>query len=205
MRRILLVCSLLWSFNVLSSVIQDKLFVGLGAGYGSSDWSYLCSAVPEVQLASPSKAVDQGVSANLFAQYIFSPYSSLRVNYESLPDAKITFEAHNIYPQFHFKKTTITSSTQVLGVAYEFMLPVYRQRYYAFSDLGIAATHRQDVLATRWHWGPLFGGGLGWHQRNFLAELGFQYSAGSAKATMQPADDYIPFTYDVFVQMGVKV
>ena len=141
-----------------------------------------------------------------FAGSAFSNHLALKVGYSHLPNTTLFFAAGEMY-HADMQAFSMTSKTDLWTFSGQLMLPMPGawQRAYLYSQLGAALTHRRDELAKLWHWGALFGGGVGYNvSERCFAELGFQYTTGSGKAAIKPAYTYMPFAYAVDLRLAYR-
>jgi hypothetical protein len=184
--------------------LKHPLIIGVGTGYGNTDWQFLTSKNPMAQLSSPDSAKDQGIAENLFLAYQFSPRFLLEASFTHFSTSFVHFVKGNIYDP-NYNAFTLKSHTQTINFSSQLSLPIQHSKFFIYSSLGASITHRNDKLNNRWHLGPLFGGGIGYEPtKKTFTEFGFDYTAGYGEAEVNPANDYIPFTYYIYFQVGTR-
>lgn len=83
------------------------------------------------------------------------------------------------------------------------MLQIPKTSIRAYSSVGIAGIHRNDILVNQWRATPAFGAGFNYQLTNhWMLELGGNYTAGYGEAQLTPSDSYFPFLYSVVLRLA---
>lgn len=206
-----MLCTGLASFNICfaEAGVQDEkaefnsLMVGFSLGYGDTDWSQISNQEdPIVQATAPTHAEDGGAAYGAWVAYQFSPRFLLEAAFTRYPNTTVYFNTDRSIYDFE----SMLSKTETYTFTGQFIVPLLKTNIYAFADAGAALTHRYDRIAAAWKWGPSFGIGLEYDfNSRFMSEIGFQYSTGYGEATAKPVEDYVPFTYFVYLSIGVRL
>jgi hypothetical protein len=199
-----------------SSVFADEtnafrypFYVGINAGYGSTTWEGLVPAVDNQNTAmvvsTPTSVEEGGIVGGFFIGYELIPFFALEANYMRYPNAKVTFDADSLYAFDHNGNTDLTTHTETASVMGKIMLVIPRSTVRAYSSAGGAIVHRWDPVNDHRRVTPTFGLGLNYNiVPHIMAELGANYTAGFGEAELNPADDYMPFLYSVFLHIAYR-
>ncbi len=100
-------------------------------------------------------------------------------------------------------QTDLFTKTESVSLMGKFMVFLPRTYVRAYSSVGIASVHREDILADRWKYTPTFGLGLNYHlTEHFMAELGINYTAGFGESNLNPTASYFPFLYSATLHLA---
>lgn len=189
----------------LKKTLQSPWLFTIGTGFGSTNWTPLTSNVISLHMSDPDKAQDTGSTFLLGATLAAAKNFYINLEYQHFASARIHFADGNTYSD-DMKAFTLQSKTNVMSVSAELRYPLFHSNLAATTKLGVAITHRQDSLNDQNRLGPLFGGGLSWQIKpSLFANIGFNYTAGYGKASLTPADEYIPFTYNVYTEIQYRI
>lgn len=189
--------------------------ISANMGYGSSDWEYMVGQDVASQASTPSSVNEDGLSGGLSIAYRLNPYFRWAFNYTKFSNSQLNF----LFPSLiDINLMSIETATESYALEAQLTHAIFHSSVYGFSGIGLGFVHRKDLSATYSGGGPAgsgytlqnksrlggaFSAGLGRDLSNqFNAEMGFQYLTGFAKSESEPVDDYIPFTYYAYVQLG---
>ena len=84
------------------------------------------------------------------------------------------------------------------------ILPKTTARFY--SNFGVARVQRDDSLNHIWQLSPTFGFGANYNlDPHLMTEIGVAYTAGYGESELNPAEDFIPFLYAVFLKVAYRL
>jgi hypothetical protein len=212
----LLYAVIFWLFFIKNAPAQmlagddDKFrlpfYLGISGGYGTTTWGQLVSRnkTAAMVLSTPIRAEEGGAIVGFFAGYEFIPAFAIEATYTHYPTAKIFFDPMSIFA-FEQNATALTSRTQIISLSGKFMIKLPYTTIRAYSSAGAAGVHRNDYVYNRWLLSPTFGVGFNYNiTAQLMLEVGANYTTGSGQSELDPAEHYIPFTYDVFARTAYR-
>ncbi len=212
--------------RMLSQHVLHPFYFGVSAGYGNTDWSEITtppSTLDEPNLAAlsaPIGAKSGGFAYGGFLGYQFSEHFTIEAVYTRYHQTTVDFQADDFLDSSYGIKTlyTNTSTYSLLG---KIMVPFGFTHVYVYADAGITYVYRDDksvernpdpnipydyTLINDGHFGPSFGFGVAYNiSEHVYSEASFQYTTGYGRADTKPAEDFIPFTYCVTLNLGVRL
>ncbi len=195
-----------------NSTVHDPWYAGIEGGYGNTDWHFLlpfCQGNPDcvslLSASAPLDAKDSGLFEGIYVGYQLRPHLAVEMNAVRMPTTILDFAAWTYYSQLEpGTPTELHSRTYVVDWIVKFSTPLPHSNWNLFADVGVAATHRHDRLATITHINPTFGVGLNHiYKKRYQLELFAQYAAGFDHASVTPADSYVPFILMAGLKLGV--
>lgn len=186
---------------------KHPLYAGLTVGYGTTTWSGLVASDDDeiaMAVSTPTGVNEGGTIGGAFVGYeIFSSFA-LELSYTHYANARIYFDEMSLITYDYGGITTFVTQTNNYSLVGKFMVPVpYTKGIRIFSSVGPSVTHRQDVVYNHWQLTPAFNFGFDIDVNEHLyAEIGANYTAGTAISEMNPAVDYIPFLYSGFGRLA---
>lgn len=188
-------------------IFNHHTYLGLQAGYGSTTWQGLVPTMHNqneaMATSTPQAAKEGGSVYGAFGGYEFSPYFALEASYLNYQTAQVYFDY--FYSKFSdvYKTTELDTHTESVSLMAKLMVTVPNTRVRFFSSFGVADVHRADVITNEWHIGPTFGAGFNFHlNKQLMAEIGGNYTAGWAESQLNPSESYIPFLYSFGFRLG---
>lgn len=191
--------------NATAEKIHLPIYAGVTGGWGSTTWGKL---VPEnlnaaLNISTPIKANESGSVWGLFIGYTLLPNFALEASYMHYPNATLYFDEMSLFAFDHDGLTKFNTRTERFGLVGKFQVCIPCTSFSAYSSVGAAQVHRDDLLRDKWKVNPLFGAGLIYNlNRNLAAELGTEYVAGYGQSELTPADHFVPFLYSVFLRLA---
>jgi len=189
-----------------SDKFQYPFYVGITGGYGTTTWNQLVSRnfTAAMVLSTPIGVEEGGAAWGLFAGYEFIPTFAVEASYLRYPSAKIVFSPMSIFA-FDMGSTQFSSKTEMLALSGKFMVLVPYTTIRAYSSAGAAGIHRNDFVNNTWTPSAVFGVGFNYNLTpRVMLEIGADYATGSGQSELDPAEDYIPFTYAVFGRIAYR-
>lgn len=186
-----------------------SLYAGVMGGYGSTTWTGLVPLKEDqniaMSLSTPIGASEGGVVWGFFAGYELIPTFAIEAGYTRYQNAKIVFDPISIFTYEHDELTEFVSKTETVSLMGKFMLFIPHTKIKAYSSLGMAALHREDMLLDAWRITPTFGAGINYDiNPHIIGEFGANYTAGYGEAQLNPTDVYFPFLYSVFLKLAYR-
>lgn len=176
-----------------------SFYAGFGLGYGDTNWDQLVNTTNFlVELSAPDGATSGGLTQEVFAGYMVTPYFAMEARADRYAEATVHFKyfpnEEPTYGTYNF--TTNTNDYSVVG---KFYVPISRKHQIsAFADSGLSYTQRYDMLTHSGAFQPTFGGGFQWRfAQHWDTNFEFEYVPGVGDTTELPATDYIPFLYNI--------
>jgi opacity protein-like surface antigen len=205
-----------FAVSVISQVDSEKrhpFYIGLTSGYGATTWGQLVppqsKANAAISLSTPSSVKEGGAIWGVFAGYELIPTFAVEAAYTRYATADVYFG--NSYDQMSFfsilndGRTQFSTKTEVVSVSGKLMLLIPKTPLKAFSSVGAAGIHRDDILTNHWRLSPTFGVGLDYNiTEHIMAELGINYTGGYGESELDPVNDYIPFLYSGFFRLAYR-
>lgn len=220
----LIVCSsLLWvvelahavpaldiSAHPASDPFAYPLYLGLAGGYGATTWEGLVPAAGNqnsaISISTPVSVHEGGLVWGAFAGYEITPYFGLEFNYQAYPSATIFFDEDSLFAFDSDGQTSLSTRSSLINAMAKIMLIIPQTTVRAYSTFGIAKVTRIDPMTHDWRLSPSFSFGL---TKNIvphvMAELEFNYTAGYGESELNPAKDFIPFLYGVFLKLAYRL
>lgn len=207
---------MLMAFYAMSCYGKDLLipnyplfYVGINAGYGSTTWDGLVPSPKNknevICISAPTEAVEGGVLWGVLAGVEFNPYLALEATYQQYPHAKIIFEETSLFAYDHHEHKGLTSDTDSISLVAKVMTFIPNTCARIFSGVGLAVTHRDDIVYDRRKIKPTFVFGANFTaDRHWMLEVGVTYTAGDGQAELDPVKDYVPFLYSAGVRLDYR-
>lgn len=192
---------------------QDKyrhpFYIGVTGGYGSTTWNGLVPPNDKqsaaMVLSTPINVHEGGGIWGILAGYEPIPFFAVEANYTRYPNAKIFFDPMSLVAFENNGLTEINTSTDSVALMAKFMLFIPHTEIRAYSSAGVARVHRQDPLKECWRISPTFGLGFNYDFTDrIMGELGANYTGGYGESELDPAEDYVPFLYSVFLRVAFR-
>ncbi|WP_419418981.1 outer membrane beta-barrel protein [Legionella sp. D16C41] len=189
--------------------LSNMLYFGLTAGYGATTWEGLVPAEENqnsaLAISAPIRVHEGGFMWGFFSGYEFSPYFAVESYYRRYPTANIKFDKDSLF-SFDHRKTSFSSHTKTIGIIGKIMLIIPNTTIRVYSGAGPAVISRQDQVNTEWRVTPSFDIGFNVElSRHFMLGLNGNYTAGYGESEIDPAKDYFPFLYSVFMSLTYRL
>lgn len=184
-------------------------YAGVTGGYGSTTWQGLVPSVDNQNnamiVSTPVNAEEGGAVWGLYAGYEFIPNFAMEASYMRYPTATVTFDADSLFAFDNDGQTSLQTHTETASLMGKIMLGIPRTIIKIYSSAGAAVTHRWDQLNDSRRVTPTFGVGINWDfSPHIMGEVGGNYTAGFGQSELNPADDYMPFLYAVFMRVAYR-
>jgi hypothetical protein len=189
-----------------SFALEDRFhypfYVGAALGFGSTTWYGLVPSEKNqnvaIKLSAPTMANEGGPVWTTFVGYELNQHLAIEANYQHYPSALLTFDEVSLYSFENGEKTTLSTETEVVSIMAKLMVDIGDTSARIFSSIGIADTHRADILSDTWFITPSFGAGINYtFSPHMMAELNGNYIAGYGDSEINPVNDFIPFLYSI--------
>lgn len=179
-------------------------------GYGSTTWEGLVPTRENQNMAlsmsTPIKVREGGGVWGAFTGYEFAHYFALELSYLDYPDAEVSFDPMSLFSFLNGNKVFFKTKTETVDLKAKIMLLIPNTYIRAYSSIGVAGIHREDILVNRWRATPAFGAGFNYPLANhWMIELGGNYTAGYGEAQLTPSDSYFPFLYSVVLRLAYSI
>lgn len=182
--------------------------IGLMAGYGTTTWAGLVPTQEEqgaLAVSTPIDANEGGAAWGIFMGYELTPYFGLEGSYIQYPDAVVTFDDMSIFTLDH-EASHFSTKTSVLSLIGRILVTIPNTKLKIYSGTGVASVHRKDILKDDSLITPNFVFGANYRiQPQVLAEVGAYFTVGYGEATLQPANEFIPFLYSLMLKVAYLV
>ncbi len=193
----------------LENPYSYPFYVGVEGGYGSTTWEGLVPSKENrnfaLDMSTPVFVTEGGAVWGIFAGYELIPYFAVEANYMRYPNAKISFASDSLFAFDHHDLTNLNTHTETISVMAKIMLIIPHTAIRAYSSLGPAGIHRYDQMNDHWRVSPNFGAGFNYNfTPHIMAELGANYTSGYGESELNPAQDYMPFLYSVFLRIAYR-
>jgi hypothetical protein len=200
------------SFSSAPEPLSDfryPIYVGITGGYGATTWEGLVPIKKNQSgamiMSTPVSVTEGGAVWGVFAGYEFIPYFALEGSYMRYPNAKVSFDEFSIYTFDHDGDTELSTHTETVSLMGKIMLIIPTTRVRAYSSAGVAGSHRWDAISDRWRVTPTFGIGFNYPLTpHIMSEVGASYTAGYGTSELNPAENYMPFLYSVFLRFAYR-
>jgi hypothetical protein len=202
----LLVLALLRPLDAASS---HPLYLGITGGYGSTTWQGLVPSAENqnaaMNMTTPTIVEEGGGVWGAFAGYDFSPYFALEGAYMHFPNATVQFAPFSLFSFEHDDLTEFVTRTETLSLIAKIMLFIPNTKIRAYSGLGVASIHRNDLLNDNWRYSPSFAAGFNYDfTPHIMGEIAGSYTAGYGEAQINPTDVYFPFLYAAYLRLAYR-
>lgn len=193
----------------VNSFAKHPFYIGVISGYGSTTWGQLVPPQDKinaaVSLSTPIRASEGGAIWGVFAGYELIPTFAIEASYTRYPIADVFFSPDSIFAIEHNNQTYFSTRTEEVALAGKFMLMIPKTKVRAFSSVGAAGVHREDMLTDHWRVSPAFGVGFNYNiSEHVMAEIGINYTGGYGESELDPVQDYIPFLYSGFARLAYR-
>lgn len=203
------------SFFAISSQVNASnrynypFYVGMTGGYGSTTWAGLVPRKekqgPAINLSTPILVKEGGGVWGIFAGVEPIPYFALEVSYLHFPSATIHFDDMSLFAFNHDWKTELVTHTEAISGMAKLMIFIPHTDVRIYSGVGAAAVHRKDLIIDTWRLNPMFGAGVNYNvTSHVIGEIGATYIAGYGESELNPAEDFVPFLYTVFLRLAYR-
>jgi opacity protein-like surface antigen len=215
MYRIFIICILLSgaAFSQTNADL-DKAFrypwyLGIEGGYGSTTWQGLVPSAANQNMAlsisTPIFVEEGGGVWGFFAGYEFSRYLAIEANYMFYPHANIQFDKDSLFAFEHNGETMLKTQTQTGSIMGKVMLVIPHTLFRLYSGAGVAMIKRKDPINENQQFSPTFGVGINYNfTPHIMGEIGSNYTAGYGESELNPAKDYVPFLYSIFLRLAIR-
>lgn len=192
------------------SYAVTPFYVGVMGGYGRTTWEGLVPPEDKKNFAmsvtTPKFVSEGGALWGLLVGYEFFPSFALELAYARYPNAKVVFDENSIFTYYNDGDNEFTTRTESVSLMAKVMLTIPKTKVRAYSGLGVAEVHRSDPLRDKWITSPTFGAGFIYDfTEHIMSELGGSYTAGYGQSQLNPADDYYPFLYSIFIKIAYRI
>jgi hypothetical protein len=186
--------------------VQHPLYAGVTIGYGTTTWDGLVAPNDEafvMSVSTPTSVNEGGTIGGVFVGYEVFPSFALEFSYTHYANVKMYFDQYSLVT-YEYNLASLVSHTNNYSFVGKFMVPVpYVHNARVFSSVGPAVTHRQDTIYDHWQLTPTFNFGFDIDvTEHIMAEVGANYTAGTAISELDPVVDYIPFLYSGFARLA---
>ena len=193
----------------LNQAFRYPIYAGVTGGYGSTTWQGLVPSVGNQNMAlsisTPTLVQEGGGVWGLFAGYEFTPYFAIEANYMHYPDARIVFDPDSLFSFDNDGHTVLITHTDTGSLMGKVMLIIPRTTLRLYSSAGVARIERTDEINKNWRFSPTFGVGVNYNfTPRIMGEFGSNYTAGYGESELNPAKDFVPFLYSVFLRIGLR-
>jgi hypothetical protein len=212
--RLLSLSLFFYSMSSFATTKTDDTFkypfyFGLTGGYGSTTWGMLVpsenKASVALSISTPTSVSEGGAIWGVFGGYEIIPTFAIEGSYTRYPIANVNFDQMSLFTFNHDGRTGFSTKTETAALSGKFMFIIPKTTVRAFSTVGAAGVHRDDVIADRWRLSPVFGVGFNYNlSEHIMAEIGINYTGGYGESELDPAEDYIPFLYSGFFRLAYR-
>ncbi|MGQ3888906.1 outer membrane beta-barrel protein [Legionella sp. CNM-1927-20] len=201
---------------LLSSIAQaeiaspsNTIYLGLSAGYGSTTWEGLVPSEKNkngaMTISTPIRVQEGGGMWGVFSGYEFNPYFAIESHYRHYPSAHVKFDKDSLFA-FNHDTTHFISHTEVTGLIGKVMLIIPNTQIKVYSGAGAAIIHRYDKINNDRRITPTFDMGFNIQlSRHFMLGFNGNYTAGYGESEIDPAKDYFPFLYSIFMNLTYRI
>jgi opacity protein-like surface antigen len=218
MRYFILVLCAWCSFNAyakqyssleIEQAFQHKAYVGALGGFGSTTWQGLVPAQEKqnmaISISTPVSVEEGGGVWGLAAGYELTPYFALEANYQHYPKARVIFDPESLFAFEQEGDLSFETNTEVFSLSGRLMLVIPQTLTRVYSSIGLARVQRDDIINQDWRFAPTFGLGVNFNfTDHVMGEIGSNYTAGYGESELNPAEDYVPFLYSVFLKLAYR-
>lgn len=193
----------------LQNSFGNPWYIGIAGGYGSTTWQGLVPA-PEKQnaalsISTPTWVDEGGAMWGIFAGYEITPYFAIEANYAHYPNAVVFFDENSLFSFENEGQTSFKTHTQTFSLSGKVMLVIPSTAFRLYSSVGAAQVQREDEVSKNWLIAPTFSVGVNHNvTTNVMSELGVNFTAGYGESELNPAEDYIPFLFSVFLKLAYR-
>jgi opacity protein-like surface antigen len=220
-KTVLILTSCVLSFSGFATPINNDnpFYLGLAAGYGSTNWSGMKALDTPSQDSTPTVVHDSGFEWGAFFGWQPIQNLALEFRYQKFSDSVLTLDKSR-YPSPPLPSNSkLTSQTWAYSVVAKLILPIGKSGLAVFGDLGPVYTRRHDPLASsaedpndarkpggkNSNLGIMFGGGLNYDLSDHIrTTLEFSYGSGSGESMQYPVYTYIPFIYSIEFKLAYR-
>lgn len=216
MRIILLLC-FLFSYELAfsqqipkkSDIFKYPFYVGIMGGYGSTTWQGLVPSLENqnvaMSISTPISVREGGGVWGVLGGYELTHFFAIETNYMRFPDATISFDEDSLFAFEQEGLTELHTQTQTASVLAKIMLVIPKTSIRLFSGAGVAGVWRTDEINQDYRISPTFafGANVNFNER-LMGEIGANYTAGYGESEINPAKDFVPFLYSVFVKLALR-
>ncbi|WP_131781291.1 hypothetical protein [Legionella gresilensis] len=187
----------------------NTIYLGLSAGYGATTWEGLVPSEKNkngaMTISTPIRVQEGGVMWGFFSGYEINPFFALESHYRRYPNARVKFDKDSLFA-FNHDMTHFNSHTETIGLIGKVMLIVPDTPVSIYSGAGAAILHRYDKINNDWRATPTFDIGFNIQlSRHFMLGFNGNYTAGYGESEIDPAKDYFPFLYSVFMNLAYRI
>lgn len=212
LKSILVLCCLFFSVFCYAGQAGEAhpFYLGGLGGYGSTTWEGLVPTQENdnlaMNLSTPIQVTEGGAVWGGFVGYELTPQFALELSYIRYPDAFIDFDEISLFSFMNDGVTSFTTLTDTVNFMGKFMIYIPRTAVRAYSSVGAAGVHRNDMLLNDWRLSPTFGLGLNYHfTPHFMGEVEGNYTAGFGESQLNPTSTYFPFLYAISLRLAYCV
>lgn len=182
-------------------------YAGVTGGHGWTTWNGLVPTEQNgaINLSTPVYVSEGGKLWGLFAGYEFNPYFAIEAAYMHYPDANVQFDAMSLFTFENNGLSGFITHTEMISLMANIMLIVPHSDVRVYSGAGLAEVHRYDIIKNNWQPSPTFGAGFNYNFTDrLMGELGANYTAGRGQSQLNPAENYFPFIYSIFLRLALR-
>ncbi len=189
---------------------RHPIYLGGMGGYGSTTWDGLVPSDSNqniaLSLSVPTSVHEGGGVWGFFAGYEFTPFFAVEGSFVQYPEAQILFDENSLFAFDHENLVNLETETSVVSVVGKVMLILPKTTARFYSNFGVARVQRDDSLNHIWQLSPTFGFGANYNlDPHLMTEIGVAYTAGYGESELNPAEDFIPFLYAVFLKVAYRL
>ncbi len=188
---------------------RHPFYVGVTGGYGSTTWGQLVPSQNKlnaaINLSTPIRVNEGGAVWGVFVGYEIIPMFAVEGSYSRYRIADVFFSQNSMFAFDHNDQTYFSTRTDEVALSGKFMLMIPKTAMRAFSSVGAAGVHRNDMLTNHWRVSPRFAVGFNYNiSEHVMAEIGVSYTGGYGESELDPVQDYIPFLYSGFARLAYR-
>lgn len=178
--------------------LAGAFYLGPTLGIGSTNWNMLTTTESSpAAVSSPIAAKDKAMTWGMLAGYQLDESFALEASYQDFGTSRLTFAWGSIYFPDSTSNVTISSRSDEAALYGKFITPIKPLPHtHAFAEGGLAVSGRYDTLAHTHRVDGIFGLGFSYQFNKCLSlQAAFQLTTGYGRATIRPAQEYVPFLY----------
>lgn len=197
------------AFAGFDALFQRPFYAGVAGGIGSTTWRGLVPPNEKQNMAmnvsTPIDVDEGGAAFGAFIGYEFTRYFALEAHYRHYHEANVMFDQDSMFAFEHDYNASFHTDTETLNLMAKVMLVIPRTSLRLYSSAGVSGIHRDDPLNRQWQPAPTFGAGFNYSiTEHWMAECGFNYTAGYGESELNPANDYVPFLYSAVLSVAYR-
>jgi hypothetical protein len=195
---------------VLENRTPHPLYVGVLGGFGSTTWRGLVPEAenqnPALRISMPTNSSEGGFLWGVFVGYELTRYFAFEASYVDYPDATVIFDVGSLFAFDHDGQTEFKTKTSTLSFIGKLMVSIPQTKLRIYSGAGVSGIHRQDLLKDETRVAPSFVMGCNYPITPHIdGHIGASFTAGYGEATLNPANDFIPFLYSIVFKLAYRI